>query len=95
MRSLAERLHEVHQRLNALVLRHKELRMQLAAAEARSTDLERVVDMLKARVSELERENEVLRTTRPAESRPEVPGTKEKIDALVHEIDRCLAMIHA
>ena len=54
-----------------------------------------MAEMLKARVAELERENEVLRSTKSAESKLGDPGTKEKIDELVNEIDRGLALISA
>ena len=77
------------------VREHKALRKRVADQEGRMQDHERMVEVLKARVTELERENEVLRTAKALDNRPEAPGTKEKIDELVHEIDRCLALINA
>jgi hypothetical protein len=44
-------------------------------------------------VAELERENGVLRKARSAEQGAAAAGTKERIDELVHEIDRCLALL--
>ena len=69
------------------------LRDRAARSESEANDHRRTVEVLKARVSELERENGVLRKARAAESGPGAAGTKERIDELVHEIDRCLALL--
>lgn len=62
-------------------------------------ELKRSDDVLRARIAELEQENEVLRTvkaTAPAEpgNAGDRSGSKERIDELVIEIDRCLALLH-
>jgi chromosome segregation ATPase len=94
MRTITERLHEVRLRVDRLVRDHGGLQHAHAALEVRMHEYQRMVDVLKARVAELERENEVLRQARAAEERAPAPIQKEKIDELVHEIDRCLALLN-
>lgn len=95
MTTLAQRTNAVREQVARLVRDHKGLRRRAADLEAKLHDQDRLLDMLKARVAELERENEVLRKAKGGASRPDAPGTKEKIDELVNEIDRCLALLHA
>lgn len=91
--SLTDRLHKVQEQVERLVRDHKSLRERAAVLEAAGHDHQRTSEVLTARVAELERENEVLRKAKPAPSVPSVPGTKERIDELVNEIDRCLELI--
>jgi len=61
-------------------------------------ELKRSDEVLRARITELEQENEVLRTVKAAtpersESANDRSGSKERIDELVIEIDRCLALL--
>ena len=93
MNTLTDRLHTVQERVARLVRDHKTLRERAAELETASREHQRTSEVLSARVAELERENEVLRKAKPAINGPSVPGTKERIDELVHEIDRCLALI--
>jgi hypothetical protein len=95
MTSLSDRLNSVQQRLSRAVREHAALRTRAAELEGLVQDHQRMANMLKARVAELERENEVLRVARSAEGGSSATGTKEKIDELVNEIDRCLALISA
>lgn len=95
MKALVDRLHDAHEQLSRLVREHLALRERAAGLEQQVNDGQRMAEVLTARVAELERESEVLRKAKPVESRMEAPGTKERIDELVHEIDRCLALISA
>lgn len=94
MRTLTERLHAVHLRVDRLVKDHRKLVEEHTALESRTHEHQRTMEVLRARVAELERENEVLQRARNAEGRTPAPVQKEKIDELVHEIDRCLALMN-
>jgi chromosome segregation ATPase len=95
MKTLADRLHAAHEQVSRIVRDQAALRKRVVDLEQQVQDSQRLSEVLKARVAELEREIEVLRKAKPAESGLEAPGTKEKIDELVNEIDRCLALISA
>lgn len=56
-------------------------------------ELKRNDEVLRARLTELEQENEVLRTVKAAPASGDRSGSKERIDELVIEIDRCLALL--
>jgi uncharacterized protein YicC (UPF0701 family) len=90
---LNDRLKTVHGQVASLVQEHLALRRRVTELEQAGREHDRLREVLSSRVSELERENEVLRTSRPAAVATGIPGTKERIDELVDEIDRCLAMI--
>ncbi|MCW5898287.1 MAG: hypothetical protein KIT10_03370 [Flavobacteriales bacterium] len=92
---LKDRLVAIQEQVTRLVREHGEAQRKAAELEAEVLEHRRMCDVLKARVAELERENEGLRKARVASSRPADTGTKEKIDELVNEIDRCLALIQA
>ena len=94
MNSLPERLRQVQEQVSRLVRDHLALQKKVSEQEAMAHEHHRTVEVLKARVAELERENEVLRSARSADGGSARPGTKERIDELVHEIDRCLALIN-
>ena len=93
MSTLTDRLQQVQEHVARLVNEHKSLRERAVELETSSRDHQRTNEVLTARVAELERENEVLRKTRPVENELSAPGAKERIDELVNEIDRCLALI--
>lgn len=95
MNTLTDRLRAIQDRISRLLREHDTLKRRSAELETEARDHQRMAEVLKARVGELERENEVLRKARPTESGPADPGTKERIDELVHEIDRCLALLSA
>lgn len=90
---MTDRLRAVQERVDRLVRDHHALRARATELEIAGLDHLRTNEVLTARVSELERENEVLRRIKPATSGTTDPGTKDKIDALVNEIDRCLSLI--
>ena len=94
MNTLTDRLHAVQEQVARLVSEHKSLRARASELETAGRDHQRTSEVLTARVAELERENEVLRKAKPANNGSSLPGTKERIDELVSEIDRCLALIH-
>ncbi|MEO8589360.1 MAG: hypothetical protein ABI432_08340 [Flavobacteriales bacterium] len=95
MNTMTDRLRATQERITRLIRDHEALRKRSAELEADAHDHQRMGEVLKARVEELERENEVLRKVKPAASGTSGPGTKERIDELVHEIDNCLALISA
>lgn len=93
MQTVPERLLRIQEQVARLVGDYKALRERATELEAASRDHQRTSEVLTARVAELERENEVLRKAKPANDGLSAPGTKERIDELVNEIDRCLALI--
>jgi len=95
MNTFTDRLHVVQEQVSRLLREHATLHQKATEQETKAHEHQRMCEVLKARVEELERENEVLRKAKPAESGPAVPGTKERIDELVHEIDHCLALLGA
>lgn len=94
METVKERLLALQQQVVRLAGDHKALKQQAQATMREAHDLQRRCETLTARVSELERENEVLRKARPATNGPAGTATKERIDELVKEIDRCMALIN-
>ena len=70
------------------------LRAAHDALDGTLRDKARESDVLRARIQELEQENEVLRTAKTALVDADRTGSKEKIDELVSEIDRCLALLN-
>lgn len=88
-----DRLTTILQQVHRLVAERNELKARLQHVDGELSDLRRMEEVLRARVAELERENGVLRKARSAEAGAATAGTKERIDELVHEIDRCLALL--
>jgi len=95
MHTFTDRLRAVQERVARLAREHHDLLQRAADLEKAGHDHERMRKVLTARVAELERENEVLRKAKPTGGGSADPGTKEKIDELVNEIDRCLALIQS
>lgn len=95
MEGLLERISAARTRVQVLLDERSRATAAMEAVEARFREGSREADVLKARIKELEQENEVLRTARAAQKQQERAGTKEEIDELVNEIDRCLALLNA
>lgn len=93
MNTLTDRLHKVQEQVARVVSEHKALRIRAAELETANHDHQRTAQVLTARVSELEKENEVLRKVKSEHEGLVGTGSKERIDELVNEIDRCLALI--
>jgi chromosome segregation ATPase len=93
MTTLTDRLHKVQEQVARLVSEHKALRERATELETASRDHQRTSEVLTARVAELEKENEVLRKVKSEHEGLVGTGSKERIDELVNEIDRCLALI--
>lgn len=91
---MLDRIGAARARVQAQRAEHSRTLSALGAAEARIRERERENDVLNARIKELEQEVEVLRHAKAAAVAPEREGTKEKINELVHEIDRCLALLN-
>lgn len=94
MNTFSERLNKLSEKVSHLIGDHQRLQQQLVEQENAARQHQRSSDVLKARVNELERENELLRNAAPAaQSGSDAPGSKERIDELVAEIDRCLELL--
>ncbi|MBK9273811.1 MAG: hypothetical protein IPM49_04630 [Flavobacteriales bacterium] len=94
MSELVERLRSVHDRLAQLLHQHSELRAQLDRVGSSERESGQRIAVLEARIEELEKENEVLRASKTRHGVEEGQGTKQRIDELVNEIDRCLALLN-
>jgi hypothetical protein len=93
MSEQAERLRAVYLRVEALLQQRNDLRAQLDRIGTAERQQGQRSAVLEARVAELEKENEVLRTSKPANGGEDAQGTKQRIDELVNEIDRCLMLL--
>ena len=97
MSDLAPRLRQVHARVEGLLKDRDRHAAAHLALEEQLRELKRSDEVLRARIAELEREIVVLRAVRPAPAvngaAEDRPGSKERIDELVSEIDRCLALL--
>ncbi len=94
MEGLRDRIGAAHARLKLLKEERNRVSAAAVAMETRLQDQGREAEVLRARIKELEQENEVLRTTKAPEGGTGREGTKEEIDELVSEIDRCLALLN-
>ncbi len=99
MSDLANRLRQVHVRVEGLLKDRDRLTKADHAAQEELRELKRSDEVLRARITELEQENAVLRTVKVASpersgATGDRSGSKERIDELVIEIDRCLALLH-
>ena len=98
MSDLSTRLRQVHARVEGLLKdRDQHAKAHLALHEE-LRELKRSDEVLRARITELEQENEALRTVKAATleksgAASDRSGSKERIDELVIEIDRCLALL--
>ena len=94
MSEQAERLRSVYEKVEVLLQQRNDLRAQLDRIGSAERQQGQRLAVLEARVAELEKENEVLRTSKPSNEGEGVQGTKQRIDELVNEIDRCLALLN-
>lgn len=95
MSDLASRIRAIHLNVARLLAEREAARVKLATMEHELREQQRNTAVFQARIAELERENEVLRVTRPA-SQQRAEGqleAKQRIDDLVNEIDRCMALL--
>jgi hypothetical protein len=83
----------VHARVEGLLKDRDRHASRHLSLEEELRELKRSNEVLQARLSELEQENEVLRTVKAAPAASDRSGSKERIDELVIEIDRCLALL--
>lgn len=95
MPTWSERIHNAQGHLAVLRRERDLLAEQVAQWEARAAEQQGAIQHLNARVVELEQRNEVLRKTQERREVFERAGTKERIDELVGEIDRCLELLKA
>ena len=94
MSDLATRIRQVHAHVDGLRKERDKLATAVSSLEEGTRETKRNVEVLHARIMELERENEVLRLVKPAAvAETDRSGSKERIDELVSEIDRCLALL--
>lgn len=95
MSELIQRLKSVHSKVCVLVEERSALQRQLDGLEAAAQEKHQEIEVLKARLAGLEQENEVLRIARSLNGGEGKAEAKQRIDQLVDEIDRCLALINA
>lgn len=98
MSDLAIRLRQVHARVEGLLKDRDRHAARHLSLEEELRELKRSHEVLQARLTELEQENEVLRSVKVATpeksgAASDRSGSKERIDELVIEIDRCLALL--
>ncbi|MBK8583108.1 MAG: hypothetical protein IPL86_15210 [Flavobacteriales bacterium] len=94
MEGLLERISAARTKVQQDQRERSRLRAASDALDGTLRDKAREAEVLKARDQELEQENEVLRTAKAATAAANRTGSKEKIDELVSEIDRCLALLN-
>ncbi|MCB9168667.1 MAG: hypothetical protein H6595_14445 [Flavobacteriales bacterium] len=94
MSELVERLRTVREKIIRITEERRLLRERIAALGATERERIQQLDVLQARVAELEKENEVLRASRSPQASTDTLGTKQRIDELVNEIDRCLELLN-
>ena len=95
MNELVTRLKAVRKQVHLLIQERDALGEQVDRLETDAQQKHREMEVLAARVAELERENEVLRMARSLDTGEGRDEAKQRIDELVDEIDRCLALIKA
>lgn len=93
MESLMERLVAARKQVGNLLGERMRTAAAMEGLEARIQDQGREAAVLRARIQELEQEAEVLHTNQAPATGPGREGSKEKIDELVSEIDRCLELL--
>lgn len=95
MNSAEPTLSGIKQKINALALQKKELAQRVASLEKEITRLE---DSHKEKLDELEsmaEKNKVLTMAKALKSSDqEATASKHKINELVREIDRCIALLN-
>ena len=99
MSDLSIRLRRVHARVEGLLKDRDQHAKEHLSLQEELRELKRSDEVLRARITELEQENEVLRTVKATSqdrsgSAGDRTGSKERIDELVIEIDRCLALLN-
>jgi len=94
MSEQAERLRVLYQKVEVLLQQRNDLRAQLDRIGTAERQQGQRLAVLEVRVAELEKENEGLRTSKPVSVGEDAQGTKQRIDELVNEIDRCLALLN-
>ncbi|MCB0794360.1 MAG: hypothetical protein KDB88_06455 [Flavobacteriales bacterium] len=95
MSQIVERLQDVQQRVSELLADRAQLRERISRIGSSEREHERQIEVLHVRIAELEKENEVLRSSSHAPGKEEDDlDAKLKIEELVNEIDRCLALLN-
>lgn len=96
MSDVVARLNAIRERVSTLIQERDRLSDQLSGASASERQRAQELAVLTARITELEKENEVLRSSvnRHGAGAGDT-GVQQRIDDLVNEIDRCLALIDA
>ena len=95
MSDLIQRLQHVQDKVRELMKEREQLHERQVEQEATLHGRHQQIEVLKARVAGLEQENEVLRMARGLSGGEGTMEAKQRIDELVNEIDRCLALINA
>ena len=93
MSEIASRMRVLHHKVRNLLKERDRLATDRRHADEELREVKRNASVMQARILELEREIEVLRVSSPQQAVVEGPVTKERINELVSEIDRCLALL--
>ena len=95
MSELNERLKNVTGKVRLLIKERSTLQRQLDELEASAQQQHQEIEVVTARLARPDQEHTVLRIARSLEQGEGKVEAKQRIDLLVNEIDRCLALINA
>lgn len=85
----------IKQKINALALQKKELTERVASLENQVSKLESAASGQKEELDSMAEKNKILIMAKALKSSDqEASGSKQKINELVREIDRCIALLN-
>ena len=85
----------IKQKINALALQRKELADRVASLENEISKLESAAREQKEEMDSMAEKNKVLTMAKTLKSSDQLAtGSKQKINELVREIDRCIALLN-
>lgn len=87
---------EIHQKVQQIVSERDSLRENVVSLQKKVADLELNLQHEKGALEELEQRYKVLKLAKSLEGEKEGPGTdlKLKINEMVREIDKCIALLN-
>lgn len=93
MAELKERIRGIQQQVRSLIKERDEQRSKVAKLASQIHDESSMLDVLRKRITELEHQNQVLKTAQSFGGTGEPKESKERIDKLVKEIDKCISLL--
>lgn len=95
MDHLISRLQRLNQQVESLKSKHQELLLQVREQESKALRLEMELNAKEQEMVALKEQNELIRMSGTlAFAEGDVQGTKLKINELVREIDKCIALLN-